>query len=196
MDCRFCKLENIGHEGGLDYKCPYCGYSFTVSKMGVFYDNMMKMPLSSWLLASILWFSAMLTGVLFGLGFTSSSLQTTILFLFLYGGSAFLYGGSVSIDYFETVVKYLLQLIRGKKPNFKEVKKEVQISRKEKIVKEMAQGAALEVENKRHIDTDIRPGEKKAPKIASSFLAGLWTILLGIFFVIIFSTVFPSFPVN
>ena len=192
MDCRFCKLEDIVHDEGLSYKCPYCGYSFSVSKMGVFYDNMMKMPLSSMLLASILWFSAMLTGVLFGLGFTSSSLQTTILFLFLYGGSAFVYGGSVSIDFFETIMKYLFQLIRGKKPIFKEVKKEVQISRKEKIVKEMTQGAAMAVDTKKHIDTDIRPGEKKTPKVAASFLAGLWTILLGIFFIIIFSNVFPT----
>ncbi len=192
MDCRFCKLEDIVHEEGLSYKCQYCGYSFSVSKMGVFYDNMMKMPLSSWLLASILWFSAMLTGVLFGLGFTSSSLQTTILFLFIYGGSAFLYGGSVSIDFFETMGKYLLKLISGKKPNFEEVKKEIQVSRKEKIVKEMSQGLAAEVGTKKHIVTDIRPGEKKIPKIASSFLAGLWTILLGTFFVIIFSNVFPT----
>ncbi len=196
MDCRFCKLEEIEHDESLGYKCPYCGYSFTVSKMAVFYDNMMKMPLSSWLLATILWFSAMLTGVLFGLGFTSSSLQTTILFLFLYGGSAFLYGGSVSIDYFETVGKYLLNLIRGKRVSFKEVKKEVQIGRKEKIVKEMSQGLASEIDvkkqSKKHIDTDIRPGEKKTPKIANSFLAGLWTILLAMFFVIVFSNVFPT----
>ena len=192
MDCRFCKLGDIGHIEGYEYKCPYCGYSFTVSRMAMFYDNMMKMPLASWLLASILWFSAMLTGVLFGLGFTSSSLQTTLLFLFLYGGSAFIYGGSVSIDYFETVIKYLLKLIRGKRLNFEEVKKEVQISRKVKIVKEMSQGAAIEVETKKHIDTDIRPGEKKVPKIASSFLAGLWTILLATFFAIIFSNVFPT----
>lgn len=192
MDCRFCKLEDIGHIEGYEYRCPYCGYSFSVSRMAMFYDNMMKMPLSSWLLASILWFSAMLTGVLFGLGFTSSSLQTTILFLFIYGGSAFLYGGSVSIDFFETMGKYLLKLISGKRPNFEEVKNEVQVSRKEKIVKEMTQGLAAEVGTKKHIVTDIRPGEKKIPKIASSFLAGLWTILLGTFFVIIFSNVFPT----
>lgn len=192
MDCRFCKLEDIGHIEGYEYKCPYCGYSFTVSRMAMFYDNMMKMPLASMLLASILWFSAMLTGVLFGLGFTSSSLQTTILFLFIYGGSAFIYGGSVSIDFFETMFKYFLKLIRGKRPNFGEVKKEVQVSRKEKIVKEMTQGAVVEVDTKKHIVTDIRPGEKKIPKIANSFLAGLWSILLGTFFVIIFSNVFPT----
>ena len=192
MDCRFCKLEDIGHIEGYEYKCPYCGYSFKVSRMAMFYDNMMKMPLASMLLASILWFSAMLTGVLFGLGFTSSSLQTTILFLFIYGGSAFIYGGSVSIDFFETMFKYFLKLIKGKRPNFEEVKKEVQVSRKEKIVKEMTQGAAVETDTKKHIVTDIRPGEKKVPKVAASFLAGLWTILLGTFFVIIFSNVFPT----
>ncbi|MHA1668917.1 MAG: hypothetical protein ACTSUR_09680, partial [Candidatus Heimdallarchaeaceae archaeon] len=95
MECRFCKLEDIDlQEDGITFVCPYCGYSFEVSKTGILYDKMMQMPLSSWLLASILWFCAMLTGVLMGLGFNSSSLSTTILFLYIYGASAFLYGGS------------------------------------------------------------------------------------------------------
>ena len=193
MNCRFCKLTDIDLlEGGV-YKCPYCGYSFDASKTGILYDKMMKMPLSSWLLASILWFSAILTGVLLGLGFTSSSLSTTILFLFIYGASAFLYGFSTSLDMMQTLWLFTKYKFRREEKSLDEVKIEMQALRKKKIVSEMATGQSLDESTGRFIDTDIRPGEKRIPAISPAFLAGLYTIGLGIFFTIIFNVVFPAF---
>jgi len=164
--------------------------------MGILYDKMMQMPLSSWLLATILWFVAMLTGVLFGLGFNSQSLSTTVLFLFIYGGSSFLYGFSMSLDILQTVwllIKInIVSLFKAdvKPVNFQDVKKEVQSLRKKKIISGMATGQAVDATGG-FIDTDIRPGEKRAPKIAPSFLAGLYTIVLAGAFVIIFNIIFP-----
>ena len=193
MDCRFCKLTEIDlMEGGV-YKCPYCGYSFDVSKIGILYDKMMKMPLAPWLLASILWFSAILTGVLLGLGFTSSSLSTTILFLFIYGASAFLYGFSTSIDMMQTYWKFVKYKIRRVEKDLDEVKAEMQVLKKKKIVSEMATGQSLDESTGKFIDTDIRPGEKRIPAIAPAFLAGLYTIGLAVFFTIIFNIVFKPF---
>lgn len=193
MNCRFCKLTDIDLlEGGV-YKCPYCGYSFDVSKTGILYDKMMKMPLSSWLLASILWFSAILTGVLLGLGFTSSSLSTTILFLFIYGASALLYGFSTSLDMMQTLWLFTKYKFRRAKKSLDEVKIEMQALRKKKIVSQMATGQSLDESTGKFIDTDIRPGEKRTPAISPAFLAGLYTIGLGIFFTIIFNVVFPAF---
>ncbi len=192
MDCKFCKLENIDYLEGGTFKCSYCGYSFDVSRTSVFFDNMMKMPLSSWLLASILWFSAMLTGVLLGLGFNSGSLSTSILFLFIYGAAAFLYGFSTSLDMIQTswiFIKYKFK--REENRNLSEVKEEVRQIRKKKIVSEMATGQTLDESTGRFIDTDIRPGERRIPKIASSFLAGSYTIILGVVFTIIFNIAFP-----
>jgi len=179
-------------EGG-EYKCSYCGYSFDVSKTAILYDKMMKMPLSSWLLASILWFSAILTGVLLGLGFTSGSLSTTILFLFIYGASAFLYGFSTSLDMMQTYWLLIKYKFRRIDKNLVEVKQEMQVLKKKKIVSEMATGQSLDESTGKFIDTDIRPGEKRIPKIAPAFLAGLYTIGLAIFFTIIFNVVFPAF---
>ncbi len=193
MDCRFCKLENIElMEGGV-YKCPYCGYSFDVSRAGIFYDKIMKMPLSSWLLASILWFSAILTGVLLGLGFTSGSLSTTILFLFIYGASAFLYGFSTSLDMMQTYWLFIKYKFRKAEKSLDDVKEEIQVLKKKKIVSEMATGQSLDETTGKFIDTDIRPGEKRIPKMAPAFLAGVYTIGLGILFTIIFNVVFPPF---
>lgn len=193
MNCRFCKLTDIDLlEGGV-YRCSYCGYSFDVSKTAVLYDKMMKMPLSSWLLASILWFSAILTGVLLGLGFTSSSLSTTILFLFIYGASAFLYGFSTSLDMMQTYWLFVKYKIRRVEKDLDEVKLEMQALKKKKIVSEMATGQSLDESTGKFIDTDIRPGEKRIPAIAPAFLAGLYTIGLAVFFTIIFNIVFPPF---
>ncbi|MHA1827465.1 MAG: hypothetical protein ACTSX6_02335 [Candidatus Heimdallarchaeaceae archaeon] len=193
MECRFCKLEDIDlQEDGITFVCPYCGYSFEVSKTGILYDKMMQMPLSSWLLASILWFCAMLTGVLMGLGFNSSSLSTTILFLYIYGASAFLYGGSTSLDFLTAVWLWTKKRFKRQGTSFEEVKKEVQELRKKKIVKEMATGQAIDEKTGKFIDTDIRPGERKVPKIAPSFLAGTYTIILAAVFSIIFNTIFPA----
>lgn len=192
MDCKFCKLENIDYLERGAYKCSYCGYSFEVSRTSVFFDNMMKMPLSSWLLASILWFSAMLTGVLLGLGFNSGSLSTSILFLLIYGAAAFLYGFSTSLDMMQTLwlfTKYKFK--RKESRTLDEVKAEVQTIKKKKIISEMATGQTLDESTGKFIETDIRPGEKRIPKVASSFLAGLYTLILGIFFTIIFNVVFP-----
>ena len=191
MDCRFCKLENIDHLEGTTFRCPYCGYSFEVSRTGVLYDKMMKMPLAAWLLASILWFSAMLTGILFGLGFNSGSLSTSILFLFIYGASAFLYGFSTSLDMMQTLWKLFKSKIKRKGKTLEDIKQEVQTIRKKKIVSEMATGATLDEITGRFIETDIRPGEKRIPKTAPTLLAGFYTILLGVFFTIIFNVVFP-----
>ena len=193
MDCRFCKLEDIKLlDDKKTFRCQYCGYSFQVSRTGILYDKMMKMPLSSWLLASILWFAAMLTGILLGLGFNSGSLSTTILFLFLYGASAFIFGFSTSLDFIQTILLWFKDTISGKKPaDFDEVKKEIQIRRKKKIVSEMATGQALDGMTGRFIDTDIRPGEKRVPKISPSLLAGLYTLILGALFAIVFSKIFP-----
>jgi len=193
MECRFCKLDNIELlDDGLTYKCPYCGYTFQVSKATKIYDQIMQMPLSSLLFASMLWFAAILTGVTFGLGFNSSSLSTTILFMFLYGISALIYGFSVSIDYFQALWLYIKKFITTrKKPDFEEIKAEVQKIRKEKIIKEMATGRAYDEVTGKFIETDIRPGEKKVPKIAPSFLGGLWTILTGIISAILYYAIFP-----
>ena len=192
MDCRFCKLENIALlEDGVTYKCQYCGYAFEVSRMGILYDRMMQMPLASWLLASIIWFSAMLTGVIFGLGFNSSSLSTTIIFLLIYGGSAFLYGFALSVDYLSVIWLWTKYRITRKAKSFEEIMVIVQEEKKKKIVSEMAAGQAIDEVTGRHIDTDIRPGEKRVPKIAPSFKAGLYTVILAVVFLIIFNFIFP-----
>jgi len=152
----------------------------------------MQMPLSSLLFASMLWFASILTGVIFGLGFNSSSLSTTIVFMYLYGLSALIYGLSVSLDYFQALWLYIKAYIRTKKkPNFEEIKAEVQKIRKEKIVKEMATGRAYDEVTGKFIETDIRPGEKKVPKIAPSFLGGLWTLLTAVICSILYYVIFP-----
>lgn len=192
MDCKFCKLEKIDLlEDGSTFKCSYCGYSFDVGKTAIFYDKMMQMPLSSWLLAAILWFSAMVTGVLLGLGFSSTSLTSTILFLFIYGASALMYGISASLDFFSVVGKYIKGWFSKEKVTFGEAKLEVQAKRKAKIVKEMATGQALDEATGKAVDTDIRPGEKRIAKLAPSFLAGSYTIILAALFIIVFSNFFP-----
>ena len=194
MDCKFCKLEDIDLlEDRITFKCPHCGYAFESTKSGILYDRMMQMPLSSWLLASILWFCAMLTGVVFGTGFNSASLSTTILFLFIYGGSAFLYGFSTSLDMFQTLGIWLKNKITRRSTSMSEVKAEVQEIRKKKIVSEMATGQALDEATGEAIETDIRPGEKRVPKIAPSFLAGLYTLILAAVFIIIFNVFYPPF---
>ena len=68
----------------------------------------------------------------------------------------------------------------------------VQVKRKKKIVKEMATGQTIDEATGKAVDTDIRPGEKRVPKIAPSFLAGSYTIILAVLFVIIFTNVFPA----
>ncbi|MFW9853186.1 MAG: hypothetical protein ACFFDS_09595 [Candidatus Thorarchaeota archaeon] len=192
MDCRFCKLENISLlDDGVTYKCQYCGYAFEVSRAGILYDKMMQMPLASWLLASIIWFSAMLTGVIFGLGFNSSSLSTTIIFLIIYGGCAFLYGLAISFDFMSVIWIWIKGKITRKSQSFEEAKSKIQEERKKKIVSEMATGQVIDEVTGRNIDTDIRPGEKRVPKIAPSFKAGLYTVILALFFLLIFNFVFP-----
>lgn len=192
MDCKFCKLEKIDLlEDGSTFKCSYCGYSFDVGKTAIFYDKMMQMPLNSWLLAAMLWFSAMVTGVLLGLGFSSASLSSTILFLFIYGASALLYGISASLDFFSVVGKFIKGWFSKEKITFEDAKLEVQAKRKEKIVKEMATGQALDETTGKAVDTDIRPGEKRIAKLAPSFLAGSYTIILAAMFIIVFSNFFP-----
>ena len=194
MDCKFCKLENIElMDDKTTFRCQYCGYSFEASKANIFYDKIMAMPLNSWLLASILWFSAMLTGILFGLGFTSGSLNTTIIFLFIYGASAFIYGFSTSLDYMQAIWRWIKSTLRhGRRADFDEIKKEVQILRKKKIISEMATGQSIEsLTTKSSIDTDIRPGEKRVPKLAPSFLAGFYSILLAAMFLVVFNLIFP-----
>jgi len=193
MDCKFCKLENIKlMDDKTTFRCQYCGYSFEASKAAILYDKLMSMPLNSWLLASILWFSAMLTGILFGLGFTSGSLNTTVIFLFLYGAAAFIYGFSTSLDYMQGIWMWIKSTLRhGRRADFKEIKKEVQILRKKKIVSEMATGQSLDSLTGSFIDTDIRPGEKRVPKLAPSFLAGLYSIVLAALFLIVFNQIFP-----
>ncbi len=192
MDCRFCKLEEILLlDDGVTYKCQFCGYAFEVSKAGILYDKMMQMPLASWLLASILWFSAMLTGVVFGLGFNSSSLSTTIIFLLIYGGSALLYGFAISMDYMSVTWRWTIGKITRRSKSFEEIKDEVQQQRKKKIVSEMAAGQVIDDLTGRYIDTDIRPGEKRVAKIAPSFKAGLYTVILAVVFLIIFNFIFP-----
>ncbi len=192
MDCKFCKLEHIDLlEDGVTFKCSYCGYSFDVGKISILYDKMMQMPLSSWLLASILWFSAMVTGVLLGLGFSSASLSSTILFLFIYGASAFIYGISASLDIFSVIGIFIKGWFSKEKVSFEEAKNKIQVKRKEKIVKEMATGQTIDEATGKTVDTDIRPGEKRVPKIAPSFLAGGYTIILAVLFVIIFTRAFP-----
>jgi hypothetical protein len=194
MDCKFCKLENIDLlDDKITFKCQYCGYAFESSKSGIWYDKMMQMPLSSWLLASILWFCAMLTGVAFGAGFNSASLSTTILFLFIYGGAAFLYGFSTSLDMFQTGWIWFTSKLKRESKSMGEVKEMVQEIRKKKIVSEMATGQALDEATGQAIETDIRPGEKRVPKIAPSFLAGFYTLILAAAFVIIFNVFFPPF---
>jgi len=192
MNCRFCKLEDINLlEDGTTFRCSYCGYSFEVSRGGIFYDRMMKMPLSSWLLASIIWLGAMITGVLFGLGFTSASLSTTILFLFIYGAASFIYGISMSLDFFQGVWIWIKRLFKRESTNWKEIKVEVQELRKKKIVSEMATGQAVDEATGDVVDTDIRPGEKKVATIAPSFLAGFYTIALAAIFTIVYNLAFP-----
>ncbi|MHA1347656.1 MAG: hypothetical protein ACTSVO_09965 [Candidatus Heimdallarchaeaceae archaeon] len=193
MDCKFCKLEDIKLlEDGSTFKCSYCGYSFEVGKIAIFYDRMMQMPLSSWLLAAILWFSAMVTGVLLGLGFSSASLTSTILFLFIYGASAFLYGVSSSLDLFTALGIFIKEWFSKDKITFSDAKMNVQVKRKMKIVSELATGQTIDESTGKAVDTDIRPGEKRVPKIAPSFLAGSYTIILAVLFVIIFTNVFPA----
>lgn len=201
MDCRFCKLENVDlMDDKASFRCPYCGYSFEVSRFGILYDKMMQMPLNSWLLASILWFAAMLTGILLGLGFNSGSLSTSIIFLFLYGAASLVYGFSTSLDFMQTIGLWFKSSftneegkLSGFRPaNFDKMKKKVQSLRKKKIVSEMATGQAIDDATGRFIETDIRPGEKRIPKLAPSFLAGLYTILLGALFSVVFNVVFPS----
>ncbi|MCG3225445.1 MAG: hypothetical protein H7645_00885 [Candidatus Heimdallarchaeota archaeon] len=194
MDCRFCKLENIKLlDDTTTFKCPYCGYAFQSSRTGILYDKMMQMPLSTWLLASILWFFAMLTGVAFGAGFNTASLSTTILFLFIYGGCAFLFGFSTSLDMLQTVWIWFRNKITRKSTSLEEVKEIVQELRKKKIVSEMATGQSLDESTGQAIETDIRPGEKRTPKISPSFLAGLYTLILGAAFVVVFNVFFPPF---
>jgi hypothetical protein len=135
----------------------------------------------------------MLTGVAFGAGFNTASLSTTILFLFIYGGSAFLYGFSTSLDMLQTVWLWLRKKITRQDATFAEVKEEVQELRKKKIVSEMATGQALDEATGEAIETDIRPGEKRIPKISPSFLAGLYTLILAAAFVIVFNVFFPPF---
>jgi hypothetical protein len=191
MDCKFCKLENIDLlEDGITFKCSYCGYSFDVGKIAILYDKMMQMPLCSWLLASILWFSAMVTGVLLGLGFSSASLSSTILFLFIYGASALMYGISASLDFFTVLGIFIKGWFSKEKISLDEAKTAVQVRRKEKIVREMATGQAVDEATGRTVDTDIRPGEKRVPKIAPSLLAGSYTIILAVIFVIVFTVFF------
>ena len=191
MDCKFCKLEKIGLlEDGSTFKCSYCGYSFGSSKVGIFYDKMMQMPLNSWLLASILWFVAMLTGVLLGLGFNSSSLSTAILFLFIYGAAALLYGISTSLDMMQAYWLWIKNLFTRNYSDFNEIKEDVQKLRKKKLISEMATGQALDEATGTFIETDIRPGEKRRPKISPSFLAGIYTIVLGVLFTIVFNVIF------
>ncbi len=199
MDCKFCKLEDIDLlDDNTTFRCSYCGYSFEVSKAGILYDKMMSMPLNSWLLASILWFAAMLTGILLGLGFNSGSLSTTIIFLFMYGVLALIFGFSTSLDYMQVIWLWFKTSFksRGKFPWFKsadieEIKKEVQKLRKKKIISEMATGQSIDLTGS-FIDTDIRPGEKRIPKISPSFLAGLYTIILAGLFAIVFNQLFPA----
>ena len=193
MDCKFCKLEDIDLlDDGITFKCSFCGYSFEVSKTAILYDKMMQMPLSSWLLASIIWFSAMLTGVLLGLGFSSTSLSTTILFLFIYGVSAFIYGMSTSLDFFSALWISFSSLFSKERMSLTKAKDVVQSKRKEKIVKEMATGTAIDEATGKAVDTDIRPGEKRIAKLAPSFLAGSYTIILGVIFIIVFTIAFPA----
>ena len=161
--------------------------------MNILYDKMMQMPLSSWLLASILWFCAMLTGVAFGAGFNTASLSTTILFLFIYGGSAFLYGFSTSLDMFQAGLMWFASKFSKESKTLEEVKLIVQDIRKKKIVSEMATGQALDEATGEAIETDIRPGEKRIPKISPSFLAGFYTLILAAAFVLVFNVFFPPF---
>ena len=131
MNCRFCKLDNIGLlEDGVTFKCSYCGYSFEVSRTAILYDRMMKMPLNSWLLASILWIAAMITGVAFGLGFTNAALSTTILFLFIYGASALIYGFSMSLDFFQGIWILIKKIFKRESTSWENIKLEVQEMRK------------------------------------------------------------------
>ena len=192
MDCRFCKLEDINLlDDGSTFRCSYCGYSFEVSKGGILFDKMMKMPLSSWLLASIIWLGAMITGVLFGLGFSSASLSTMILFLFIYGAAAFIYGLSMSLDFFQGVGIWIGRVFKRESTEWSEIKAEVQDRRKKRIVSEMATGQAVDEATGTMVDTDIRPGEKKVPTIAPSFLAGFYTIALAAIFSLIYNLAFP-----
>lgn len=199
MDCKFCKLENINlMDDKVTFRCSYCGYSFEASKFSIFYDRMMAMPLNEWLLASILWFAAMLTGILMGLGFNNGSLSTTIIFLFLYGAAALIYGFSTSLDYTQAIGLWFKRsftkdgkLSRFKAANMNDIKEEVRAIRKKKIISEMATGQAIDDSTGRFIETDIRPGERRVAKISPSFLAGLYTIILAALFLIVFNVAFP-----
>ncbi|MCE7743334.1 MAG: hypothetical protein GOP50_12860 [Candidatus Heimdallarchaeota archaeon] len=199
MDCKFCKLEEIDLlDDKSTFRCSYCGYSFSVSRAAIMYDKMMQMPLNSWLLASILWFAAMLTGILLGLGFNSGSLNTTIIFLFMYGVLTLIYGFSTSLDFIKAIGLWIKssfytknKFFRVKAANFEEIKKEVQVLRKKKIISEMATGQSIDDSTGTFIDTDIRPGEKRIPKLAPSFLAGFYTVVLAGLFALIFNQIFP-----
>ncbi len=190
MQCKFCKLDDIEQEGEKQFRCSHCGYVFTVSRWDIFYDKVLEMPLSSALIASMMWAAAMLTGIIFGAGINNSSLNTTIIFLYLIGGTAFIYGISYSLDLLEAIAIYILRKIIGKSPNFYDVKMEVQKKRKERIVKEMGVGKALDEATGEHIETDIRPGEKRIPQLAPSLTAGLLTLLLAVYMSILFAFMF------
>ena len=93
----------------------------------------------------------------------------------------------------QTVWIWFRNKITRQQTTFKEVKEIVQELRKKKIVSEMATGQALDESTGQAIETDIRPGEKRIPKISPSFLAGLYTLILGAAFVIVFNVFFPPF---
>ncbi len=190
MECRFCKLADIDRIEKNVYRCPHCGYTFEASKWDEFYDTILHMPLASWLVASLIWLGAILTGILFGLGFNSRSLSTTTIFLYLYGLTAFLYGGSTSLDYFQSLWLWFKGFIKGQHPDFQEIQHRVQRIRKEKIAKKST--VSVEATSGKHIETDIRPGEMKVPQLAPSFKAGLICLMIAIVFSIVYGNIFPS----
>ncbi len=195
MDCRFCKLTNINNVAGHNYRCQHCGYSYTASNWDIFYDKMIRMPISSFLLASMFWFFSMVLGVILGGGFTSAALNTTILFLFLIGSTAFIFGLSTSVDYIQAILIYTSRWIKRQNPDLDEVKKEVQEKNKKKIVKEVTatSTSTYDEEKGTFVETDIRPGERKVPRIAPTFKAGLWTIITGAVFSYVYTVMFPPF---
>lgn len=190
MQCKFCKLDDIDQEGEKQFRCSHCGYIFTVSRWDLFYDKILEMPLSAALIASMMWAAAMLIGIIFGAGINNASLNTTIIFLYLIGGTSFIYGISYSLDFLEASAIYILRKIIGRSPDFYDVKMEVQKKRKERIVKEMGIGKALDEATGEHIETDIRPSEKRIPQLAPSLLSGLLTLFLAVYMSIIFNFIF------
>lgn len=190
MECRFCKLRDIENVEKNVYHCNHCGYSFEASKWDIFYDTLLHMPLSSWLVASLLWGSAMLTGIVFGVGFNSKSLSITTLFLYLYGITAVLYGGSKSSDYFQAIWLYFTQWIRRKNPQWNEILEVIRKRRKEKMAKKST--ASVVATSGTHIETDIRPSEMRIPYLSASFKAGLITTLFGVIFSIVYGVIFAS----